>query len=230
MNNIVTGNTASGGWWENYGGGIYCDNTSSPVIINTIHWDNNPDEIYVYGSGSPAVTFSCVKGGWSGTGNIDADPLFVDSANGDFHLTWDSPCKDTGDNSTVTELYDFEGDPRIYNSTVDMGADEFYRHLYYTGDATPGGSAALKFVGDPGTAQVGLIIGFDIFDPPIHGAYGDWYMKPPMLLILGLGPIPSNGVYVLPGTLPPTPAGPYTVYFQAMIGWQLTNLCTMDVQ
>ena len=111
-----------------------------------------------------------------------------------------------------------------------MGADEFYRHLYYTGDATPGGSVALKFVGDPGTAQVGLIIGFDVFDPPIPGAYGDWYIKPPMLLVLGLGPIPSNGVYVLPGTLPPTPAGPYTVHFQAMIGIKLTNLCTMNVQ
>ena len=50
------------------------------------------------------VTYSDVMGGWSGTGNIDADPLFVDPLNGDFHLghfatgqASDSPCIDAGD-------------------------------------------------------------------------------------------------------------------------------------
>ncbi len=32
-----------------------------------------------------------------GEGNFDSDPLFVDPDNGDFHLTADSPCIDTGD-------------------------------------------------------------------------------------------------------------------------------------
>ena len=35
---------------------------------------------------------------------IDADPLFVDSTLGDYHLTYTSPCKDTGDNTAVTEI------------------------------------------------------------------------------------------------------------------------------
>jgi len=190
---------------------------SSTLTINYSDVEDGQSSVYV----EPGSTLN-----W-GAGNIDADPLYVDADT--FHLTWDSPCKDTGDNTAVTELYDIEGDPRISYGTVDMGADEFYRHLYFTGDATPGGSAALRFVGDPG-AQVGFVFGFDIFDPPIPGAYGNWYMKPPMMLVLGLGPIPLNGVYVLPGSLPPTPAGPYTLYFQAMIDWELTNLCVMYVQ
>ena len=32
-----------------------------------------------------------------GSGNISADPLFVDPGNGDYHLTADSPCVDAGD-------------------------------------------------------------------------------------------------------------------------------------
>ena len=39
-------------------------------------------------------------GGWTGSGNIDADPLFVDPVNGDFHLQAGSPCIDTGDPSS----------------------------------------------------------------------------------------------------------------------------------
>ncbi len=35
-----------------------------------------------------------------GTGNIDANPLFADSTNGDYHLQDTSPCKDTGNQAS----------------------------------------------------------------------------------------------------------------------------------
>jgi hypothetical protein len=65
-------------------------------------------------------------------GNINADPLFVDAANWDFHLTASSPCIDSGTNSVSgLPIFDFEGDPRKIDgdndgdTIVDIGADEY---------------------------------------------------------------------------------------------------------
>ena len=81
---------------------------------------------------SPIVTYSNIKGGYQGEGNIIADPLFVDPSNDDYHIQETSPCIDKADNSAVGFPHtDFEGDQRILDgdndgkATVDMGADEY---------------------------------------------------------------------------------------------------------
>jgi hypothetical protein len=230
------------------GGGMYIGGSSSPMVTNTIFWNNDAPEgpeIWI-GSQWPStltISYSDVKGGKSsihveqgstlnwGPGMIDSDPLFVDEANGDLHLTYPSPCRDSGDNSAVTELYDFEGDPRIAYGTVDMGADEFYTHLYYTGDATPGGNVEIKFVGLPGTTPVGLCIGMGVLDPPIPSLWGDWYLQFPIIGPFDMGKITSpEGVLVVPGTMPSSPPPPYSIPMQALIGDSLSNLCILEVQ
>jgi hypothetical protein len=65
------------------------------VITNCILWGDTPDEVYVFG-GTPGITYSDIQGGFSGEGNIDADPLFADPINDDFHLLVGSPCIETG--------------------------------------------------------------------------------------------------------------------------------------
>lgn len=114
---------------------------------NCIFWDNLNTEIscnYL----SPSVSYSCIKGGWAGTGNIDAPPLFVNPGHwtgapgtstwvqGNYHLTADSPCIDAG--GLISGLtVDFEGDPRGFDgspelrgdgSDYDIGADEFFTY------------------------------------------------------------------------------------------------------
>ena len=83
------------------GGGVlpYYSETD---IINSIVWDNTPSQIEYdswWGTGSN-VSYSDIQGGWDGTGNIDADPLFCDVENYDYHLTENSPCVGTGENGT----------------------------------------------------------------------------------------------------------------------------------
>ncbi len=105
-------------------------------MINCILWDGG-DEIWRSGGPTIDITHSNVHGGWSGSGNIDADPLFVDPDNGDYRLSAGSPCIDAGDNTAVPEgiRRDLDGNPRFVNGTtsfqlasgpiVDMGAYEY---------------------------------------------------------------------------------------------------------
>jgi len=51
----------------------------------------------LYSGSIVQATYCDIQGGWHGTGNIDADPLFVDPTLGDYHLQWPSPCIDAGD-------------------------------------------------------------------------------------------------------------------------------------
>jgi hypothetical protein len=228
VNNTFVGNTAGSGR-----GGAVAGNNFQSTIVNSILWGNSaPDgpEIGLGALDNPSVLYCDVKGGWSGTGNIDADPLFVDTAGGDLHLTYLSPCKDAGDNTVVTMTVDLEGDPRIANGAVDMGADEFYTHLYWTGDAAPGGAGAFKFVGIPGTAPVQLWLGSGVMDPPMQTKYGAWYLQFPLLANVALGAIPASGVLALPFALPPDTPTPLLLPFQAGIGKELTNLSLMNIE
>jgi hypothetical protein len=93
---MVINNTISRNEAGNEGGGVVCWNNSNPTIENTIVWNNAAPidpSIHIFSS-LPIVTYSDVQGGWSGTGNIDVDPLFADTLN--FYLSSGSPCIDAG--------------------------------------------------------------------------------------------------------------------------------------
>lgn len=99
-------------------------------LVNSIVWGNAQEQI-VDLSGNLSVMFSDVRGGWPGTGNIDADPRFVRP--GSIRLRKSSPCIDVGSNAAVplsvtTDIFGFrrivDGD-LDRTATVDMGAVEF---------------------------------------------------------------------------------------------------------
>jgi hypothetical protein len=128
INSTFWGNEAL---WD--GGAIA--NYSSLTVTNSILWGNtsasgSEPEIYSDSLASTTVTYSDIQGGYPGEGNIDADPLFVDPANDDFHLQRGSPCIDKGTGNTpLLPSTDFEGDSRIAGFAPDMGADEFVHRI-----------------------------------------------------------------------------------------------------
>ncbi|MCI0745232.1 MAG: right-handed parallel beta-helix repeat-containing protein [Verrucomicrobia subdivision 3 bacterium] len=68
------------------------------VALNNILWDNRIT-ISMANSGTLTAAY-CDLGetNWPGTGNIDADPLFLDPAARDYRLAANSPCIGTGSN------------------------------------------------------------------------------------------------------------------------------------
>lgn len=75
---------------------------------------------------SSTATYSCIRGGYPGAGNIDADPLFVDPNNGDYHVDFCSPVINMGDSNYVPDVdeTDIDGEERVLSGRIDMGADE----------------------------------------------------------------------------------------------------------
>jgi len=143
-NNTITGNTAVSG------GGICCF-IGLTTMRNCIVWGNaavNGREVALHthsytGVSVLTVSYSDIAGGQAeayveegstlnwGEGNIDVEPQFADSNNGNYRLSAGSPCIDAGDNDSVPpDVCDLDGKARIYDgdgdgeAVVDMGAYE----------------------------------------------------------------------------------------------------------
>ncbi len=83
---------------------------STVSMANCVLW-NGGDEVWNNDASTITITYSDVFGGWPDEGNIDADPLFVDPGNDDYHLATGSPCNDAGDNEAVpADGLDLDGD------------------------------------------------------------------------------------------------------------------------
>jgi parallel beta-helix repeat protein len=130
---------------------------STIIFTNNILWGfaNNYKNICAPDS-SISVTYSCIGAPFLGGTNIADDPKFVDAAGGDYHLRPDSPCIDMGSNAAVPSWLttDLDGNPRIGNGTVDIGA---YESVSVPG-ATPIGENVPVTPADPNPAVPGTSV------------------------------------------------------------------------
>jgi Right handed beta helix region len=148
MTNCTVSNNKQTNTGRGTGGGGIFNRLSNVSIHNSIFWENEAagdlgaHEAYAWlGLGNSFVfTYSDVmnnqnnfrtKDGSIGSFEfhptcIDADPLFVDSDNGDYHLKPDSPAIDQG-TSDDAPADDIDGEARPYpaGGSHDMGADEY---------------------------------------------------------------------------------------------------------
>ena len=169
----------------NIGEGVFCGGGSSPILENTIDWGNSGPAITIGLGGFATVESSDIQGGWTGpgSGNIDADPLFVGqpggSASFDFHLRPDSPCLDAGNAAlTMASAVDIDGHPRNLGSAPDQGADEYFGPGECgTGTAVGAGGSSVDILlvnGSSGGISRRLDLArstafsFDLIQPPLN--------------------------------------------------------------
>ncbi len=173
-NPTLTNCTFSGNVAES-GGGMSNMHNSNPTLTNCILWDGG-DEIYNNDGSTITITYSDVQDGWSGEGNIDAVPCFVDPGywdpnddfwvDGDYHLLPNSPCIDTGDPCYLTGPGDFDKDGNLRvvdgdgdgTARIDMGAYEFQK----------------KYCGGAGTAEEPYLVCAPLHLQQIGDNPDDW--------------------------------------------------------
>ncbi len=101
----------------------------APVVTNCILWGNSTKQIHVVGTPVPAVSYSNIQGGYSGAGNINVDPQFLDPDGGDYRLMESSGCLNRGNNAANTLPLDQFGQLRQQYGQIDLGAYEFSKVL-----------------------------------------------------------------------------------------------------
>lgn len=123
LNNTIANNLATSAF--------YLFSSSNPIIENSII--RNTSNVFTNISSTPDVTYSDISGGYTGTGNIDENPLFVNPTAGDgpaydglaadWGLQQSSPCINAGNPTSP---------PDPDGTRADMGA--LYYHQYVSVD------------------------------------------------------------------------------------------------
>ncbi|WP_284141611.1 GLUG motif-containing protein [Virgibacillus sp. LDC-1] len=144
INSTITDNKAG-----RSGHGIYAGGTENAhpetIIQNSIIWGNHGDSIFNNHGAVAHISNSLIEGSggssaWKkdfGTdkgNNLDVDPMFVDPSLNDFRLKKDSPSIMGGNNEFLPAdlSTDLDGNDRIKNSIVDIGAYEYQEVIVKT--------------------------------------------------------------------------------------------------
>ena len=212
VNCIIRGNTHTYLWYD------YNDWPKSYIVTEDDNYADIRTGAFLYPS-TPLIWNSCVQAKTKPSfgNNINSDPKFVNAANGNYRLQSSSPCINKGNNAFVTTAMDMDGNIRVHNNTIDMGA-------YECGAPAPTATYPVTFTHnwgpDPTTEVVtqatGSIYVLPDYTPERHDyvyvgnvytyyAFSGWFTE-------------ASGGTKVPTATPVTQTGPHTLYAQ----WGLT--------
>jgi hypothetical protein len=105
------------------GSGIFASTGSVITVTNSVLWNQNTGAEVSVNSSTVNISYSCVRNGFTGTGNISTSPVFVSAT--DYHLQVTSPCINAGTLSGAPD-FDLENNPRPQPALTnpDMGCYE----------------------------------------------------------------------------------------------------------
>ncbi len=189
INCTLANNSARAG---NGGGGILGYQQGTTTVKNCIVWGNTissstPSEVACWSVATADVTYSDVRGGVSGIGNVNEEPYFVKPLyNPDLRVQPFSVCIDAGSNAALPlDVADIDRDGNVAETlprdlaphgrvldgngdgtaTVDLGAFEFdaggttLRTLTVAIDPSPSGTVTGSGITCPGTCGRQYIVG-----------------------------------------------------------------------
>lgn len=131
------------------GNGIFVVDTSSVTITNTIIWGNNSQSIFIIDTvnNTVIISYSNIEGGWTGTGNMDLNPVFADTTNFDYNLQSASPCINAGDPNSPS-------DPD--GSRADMGALFFDQSVGINDDPFANTQGSIEVYPNPASNHINI--------------------------------------------------------------------------
>jgi len=233
FNCILSGNNAGVG-----GGAMYnrCDGNCNPVLANCILWNNNSIDgpVFFNSNAIPVVFYSILQGGggindpsvsfnelggftFDFGNNKFQDPLFIfappassaSTSAGNFHVLSTSPAIDMGLNAANPYPTDLDGNPRIQNGTIDIGAyetsfficDSFPTGIVYVDAAATGSNNGTNWLNAYTDLQAALAVAWscDQVDS-IKVAQGTYYPSgfDTLIVIDSCTNLPSDTFYIVP--------------------------------
>ncbi|MFT4610860.1 MAG: hypothetical protein ACJA1H_002545 [Glaciecola sp.] len=157
-NCIFWNNTSAGGVTARSITDLYKSPANSLIINNSIDSLNFNDD---------SIT--------STVSTSNADPVFISASTGDFTLNSSSPAVDTGDNTYAVGGIDLSGNPRIFNSLIDMGAFEYNSTLSTIGFEL--NDNQIKLYPNPTSSVLNIEINASLKQAKIYSVLGTQVLK-----------------------------------------------------
>ncbi|MCI0588100.1 MAG: DUF1565 domain-containing protein [Planctomycetes bacterium] len=191
---------------DNTGAGISLVGSAGAIVSNSIVRGNTGGD---FAAVPVSSVVNCVvgPGAYVGqNGNVNVDPMFVDTSVDNFQLQQGSPCIDAAGPGPANR--DSYGDSRPLDGNLDgvslpdVGSDEYaHAHIATTGSTTVGGSFSFVLTGTPG---VFIQNSFAFAEgPPLAIPYwGVLFVAPPIFPLGGIVGFPPA---TIPLTIPNDP-------------------------